>query len=239
MEQKSIHSGHRMRIKERYLSSGFDDFSIHEVLEMILFYGIPRKDTNELAHRLIDHYGSISAVMDASVEDLIENGVTENAAVLLNLIPLLGREYVGDKTIDNDRLYNNRILKNKIRSALTGQCSDNTLVILYDTRGFELFFGFFDREYPFGSNELISKITELSMKYHALSAIIARIKDNGIAYPSKEDIDSIVRIITILTRVGVKLTDFFIFADRNLYSMSQDKDYIDLLGQPRTIYRKI
>lgn len=239
MERKSIHSGHRMRIKERYLSSGFDNFSDHEILEMILFYGIPRKDTNELAHKLIDHYGSISGVMDASVQSLIENGVPEKAAVLLNIIPIIGKEYIDNNSIDLDRMYNNKLQQTKIRAALTGQNSENTLVVLYDTKGIELFFGFFDRELPFGSDAFLGKITELSIKYHALSAVIARIKDNGIAFPSKNDVDSIVKTITMLSRISVKLMDFFILADKNLYSMSHDKNYIDLIGQPKKLYRKI
>ena len=68
----SIHAGHRQRVKERFLNNGLDDFREHEVLEFLLFYCIPRKNTNEIAHRLIQHFGSLKNVMKASVKDLAQ-----------------------------------------------------------------------------------------------------------------------------------------------------------------------
>ena len=228
MEQKSIHSGHRTRIKERYLASGFDDFSDHEILEMILFYGIPRKDTNELAHRLIDHYGSISAVLEAPIKSLIENGVPENAALLLRLMPQLGQAYIKDKTFNNGKIYDIRQRRKKVKSALSENSDGRVLLILYDTKGMELFFGFLGKEYQLYSDEVISKITELCMKYHALSAIIGQNKYNGIAYPSADDFDVTIRLINSLARIGIHLKDHYIQADKTLFSMAHDNNFYEM-----------
>ena len=65
-----LHDGHRQRLLQRFLREGLDGFDEHNILELLLFYAIPRKDTNELAHRLMDDFGSLAGVLDASAQDL-------------------------------------------------------------------------------------------------------------------------------------------------------------------------
>ncbi|MGN0691255.1 MAG: JAB domain-containing protein [Oscillospiraceae bacterium] len=84
---ENVHKGHRKRVRERFLRTGFYGFSEHQVMEMLLFYCVPRRDTNVLAHRLIDHFGSLSAVLDADISELKDFGLSENAAVLFRMIP--------------------------------------------------------------------------------------------------------------------------------------------------------
>ena len=92
------HKGHRDRLKKRFLQSGIDDFEDHNKLELLLFYAIPQKDTNPIAHELLDTFGSLSNVLDAPFEELIKvKGISESSAVLLKLIPPLSRSYLNDK----------------------------------------------------------------------------------------------------------------------------------------------
>ena len=78
-----MHEDHRKRIKARFLTEGLENFEPHNVLELLLFYTIPQKDTNELAHTLINRFGSLAGVFDASFEDLISvNGISEHTAIL-------------------------------------------------------------------------------------------------------------------------------------------------------------
>ena len=100
-----MHKGHRDRVKNRFLNEGLDHFEDHQVLEFLLFYSIPVRDTNELAHTLIRRYGSLSAVLEADVEDLMTvPGIGKNSAVLLSLIPSLSRRYFKDKWGDKPQL---------------------------------------------------------------------------------------------------------------------------------------
>ena len=88
-----IHDGHREKMRQRFLKGGLESFADHEALELLLYYAIPRKDTNPIAHALMDRYGSLSAVLTAPVEDLRKvEGIGENAAVLLKLAPQLCRK---------------------------------------------------------------------------------------------------------------------------------------------------
>lgn len=82
-------------MKSRFLEAGLDGFNDHNALEMLLFYALPRKDTNELAHKLLNHFGSLAAVLEADQKALSEiDGIGENAAVLLKLIPAISRRYM-------------------------------------------------------------------------------------------------------------------------------------------------
>ena len=94
-----MHEGHRDRVKKRFRQEGLDHFSDIQALELLLFYGIPRVDTNPIAHALLDRFGSLSQVLEASPEELMKvPGVGENAALLLTLIPQMGRFYMVDRS---------------------------------------------------------------------------------------------------------------------------------------------
>lgn len=69
-QNKSIHADHRKRVKARFMEYGFSGFEDHEILEMLLYYALPRKDTNIIGHKLIETFGSISAVFDAPIHEL-------------------------------------------------------------------------------------------------------------------------------------------------------------------------
>ena len=91
------HSGHRDRLRERYLSEGLDSFAPHNVLELLLFYSVPRRDTNVLAHRLIEQFGSLVGVLNAGPEQLAQvEGIGMNAAVHLHLVADIARRYYAE-----------------------------------------------------------------------------------------------------------------------------------------------
>lgn len=96
--ESNIHEGHRQRVKARYLSEGLDAFEDHQVLEMLLFFCIPMKDTNELAHKMIREFGSLSGLFEANPKDICKRcGVSENTTILVSLIPSLARRYFKGK----------------------------------------------------------------------------------------------------------------------------------------------
>ena len=80
------HGGHRDRLRERFIRDGLDGFEEHNILEMLLFYPIPQKDTNELAHALLDRFGSLESVFNATPEELMQiDGVGEHTARFLSM----------------------------------------------------------------------------------------------------------------------------------------------------------
>ena len=92
---KNIHSGHRQRLKNRFLADGLRSFNEINTLELLLFYAVPRKDTNPIAHRLLDRFGSLSAVLEAEPALLTEvDGVSEHGALLIKLVASLAHDYI-------------------------------------------------------------------------------------------------------------------------------------------------
>ncbi|MEG0230326.1 MAG: JAB domain-containing protein, partial [Oscillospiraceae bacterium] len=97
-QKDSLHHGHRKRLIERFKENGMDSFSDHEVLELLLFFAIPRKDTNEIGHILINHFGSLSAVFEANIDDLTKiNGIGEHTAMLITIIAPACKKYLDNK----------------------------------------------------------------------------------------------------------------------------------------------
>lgn len=87
-----IHEGHRARMKKKLLENGERSLADHELLEVLLYYAIPRRDTNELAHRLLKQFGSLRGVLSAPVQELAcVSGVGQQAALLLGMVPILCR----------------------------------------------------------------------------------------------------------------------------------------------------
>ncbi len=82
-----LHEGHRMRMRQRALVGGLQSLAPHEVIELILFYAVPRRDVNGVAHELIDKFGSVGGVLSASKTDLMSvRGVGEHAADLFTAL---------------------------------------------------------------------------------------------------------------------------------------------------------
>ena len=67
-----MHTNHRERLKNRFLTEGLDTFDPHNIMELLLFYSIPQRDTNELGHELINRFGSLAGVFDAPFDELLE-----------------------------------------------------------------------------------------------------------------------------------------------------------------------
>lgn len=87
-EKVNLNAGHRERMRQRYIKSGLDGFQPHEVLELLLFYSMPRCDTNKIAHELINHFHTLAGVMNADIKELCSvKGVGEQTALFLNLLP--------------------------------------------------------------------------------------------------------------------------------------------------------
>ena len=95
----NLHEGHRKRLKQRFINDGLSTFEDHNILELLLFYSVPRSDTNEIGHKLLKQFGSLSNVFDAPVEELMKvEGIGEHSAVLIKLIPEICNIYHTDKT---------------------------------------------------------------------------------------------------------------------------------------------
>ena len=98
-DNKNLHQNHRKRIRAELKNNVINENSEpHKILEMLLFYSIPRCDTNEIAHRLLEEFGTIQGVLEAEVEDLMKiEGMGENSALFFKLVRIISARYLLDK----------------------------------------------------------------------------------------------------------------------------------------------
>ena len=219
--KKADHSGHRERLRVRYLANGIEAFAAHEVLELLLFYAIPQRNTNDIAKNLIDHFGSFSGVFDASMDLLIEAGLTQNQAAFIKLIPDVMRRYTLDRHENDSKIVDIYSLSKTMPDRFIGkEDREHAMLLLVDSKGKEVFFGeISDGEFN-ATNISTRKIMRLALNYNAAGAILAHNHPNGLALPSQQDFRVTESLRDALRVVGVELLDHYIIADNECVSMA-------------------
>ncbi|MBQ9747444.1 MAG: RadC family protein [Clostridia bacterium] len=184
-----MHKNHRERLKNRFLAEGLDGFEPHNVLELLLFYGIPQKDTNELAHTLINRFGSLSAVFDAPYEELITvPGIKEHSATLIKMIPQLSRRYFFDKNVCEKTLDSTEKLGEYFVNKYIGATVETVYLLLLDNK-YEPIECILIHEGAVNSAAITTRrLVELALFRRASMAVLAHNHPNGLPIPSMEDI---------------------------------------------------
>lgn len=227
MEKKNLHKDHRQRVRSRYLADGIKTMEEHNILELLLFYGIPYKDTNNIAHELIERFGDLNGVLDSSVEELMQvDGIGENAAALIHLtrdIALRYNESCNKSTYvflnTNDRI------AECLRLKYAGESREIVYVVSLDAHGnigrcVKVCEGTLD-----SVNVDNRQIIEAVVRQKYSDIVLAHNHPNGFAVPSMTDVVATEKLIPLLKAIGVNLIDHMIFADSEYYSMAQSKKY--------------
>lgn len=227
-KEKGLHDGHRNRLRERFVQEGLSKFCDHQIVELILFYAIPRKDTNEIAHRLLNRFGSISAMFDAPIESLQECGITYNAAVLLKLFPKVFSVYSIDQYKQNINTSDEDDIERLIKPYFIGQNEEQVLLALFNPKGKLILCDIISRGTVTASDVNISKILQLSVQHKATGAIIAHNHPSGSNLPSQADLNMTKKLARSLKAVGVLLLDHYIIADMRCRSLSNSEEYEEI-----------
>ncbi len=223
----SIHKDHRKRVKERFCREGLDNFNEINVLELLLFYCVQRRDTNPLAHRLLDHFGKLSNVLEATREELMQvEGVTENIAVYLSFIKDVSRYYMVNQSEKPVVLTSIDECAKYIRPYFVGRPVETVFLLCLDAKC-KVICCKKVSEGGVNSAPISSrKVVEMAILSKATSVVLAHNHPSGIAVPSVEDVQVTGRICTTLKGVDVTLVDHIVFGDDGDYvSMVQSKCY--------------
>lgn len=231
MQNNNIHSGHRKRMRESFLKRDFNSMLEHEILEILLFYAHPRKDTNALAHTLINVFGSLENVLSAPYEELIKvDGVGENAAVLLILFSKLSMRYL--VSIDDETAYKdeNEILK-MLLTRLSCEPKEKVIAVFFDKKGkllniSDVAIGGIE-DATFRPRELL----ERAFRCDATKVVLAHNHPQGFAVPSMADVETTKQVNAIAKSVDVELMDHIIVAGREWYSMKDSGKYPDIFRE--------
>jgi len=215
------HDGHRKRLKARFIKSGLDDFEPHNVLELLLFYSVPRKDTNPLAHRLINRFGSLSGVFDAKPEELMKvDGITENTAVLISMVPQVARKYLEDKAEAKNVIGSFFDIGTYLMPKFVGRTVETVMLASLDNKNKIISCSIVAEGESDRANLSKRKIMEEAMRVDATRVILAHNHPRGFAVPSAEDIYLTEEIYSLLKTVGIELVDHIIFAEDDFVSLA-------------------
>ena len=220
MPEKDIHEGHRQRVKSRFLSEGLDKFAPHNILELLLFFGIPRMDTNEIAHALLNRFGSISEVLDAPYEELIRiKGISENAATLLKLIPTLARVYIEDSRLEKPVLKSPQELGEYFVDRFIGRTNEVVFLLCLDSALKAVHCELLTEGSLTSSNIDVRKIAECVIRHNVNRVALAHNHPRGLAVPSNNDVIVTTDLRGALSQLQVELVDHIIVAGGDYYSI--------------------
>lgn len=224
------HGGHRQRIRERFMENGLNGFAAHEVLELILSFAIPRQDVNPLAHRLIDHFGSLHKVLEADVAQLQQvEGIGEYTAVLLTLFPAVEKRCEQSRQARKESLMNREAAEKHCVRLLKG-CKEEHCYAVYLNGQMEVLA---DVLITRGSLSEVHSyprvIADYALRYNAHAVILCHNHPGGSMTPSSADLASTRHLQQALEHLEIRLIDHIIVADRQAASIMRG-ELLQMLG---------
>ncbi len=211
--------GHRQRVRERFLRVGLEGFADHEIIELLLFYCIPYKDTKQTAYALLKRFGSISGILDADVSELVKiPGITENTAVLFRLIPQMVSVYYRQSR--KNTIYNNTtVLSDMFRPYFVGAGENRFMLACFDGDLHMISIAQVS-EPRNGSSEIsFRRILSEALNDKCRMAALAHNHPMSSPKPSDEDVAVTRKIGNLLKEIDVRLMDHIIIGGDKTYSM--------------------
>jgi DNA repair protein RadC len=217
------HHGHRRRKKEQFLKNGLDGLPEHEPLEFLLFYAVPRGDTNSIAHSLIKRFGSLTEVLNADYNELkTVDGVGDNAASLICFAKMFSKLYLQNQAqSDLIELYNSDNLKDFCRSLFVG-CDEEEFHCIYLTDNLRLISHEKICSGRLGKVDIpVRKITRSILDNNCSRLVITHNHPAGSCLPSRADVDSTQKIRTLYAGMEVELIDHIIIGRDGVSSLRE------------------
>jgi len=217
---------HRERVRKAYLKNSFDSMSDSNVLELLLFYAIPRKDVKEIAYALINRFGSLEGVFDADIKELIKvDGVGENTAILINLFHNVGIRINKNKNAKiktlNDSIKSMEFAENE----LSGLTKEEILVITLDNKLNIISANNVSQGNAGTASVEPYKILESIVKDSASNIILAHNHPGGESKPSLADLNFTIEVINLCRMIHVHVNDHIIVGENGAFSMANDIEY--------------
>ena len=218
-KKKNVHQGHRIRLKRKLVNSP-DSILPHEALEILLFYALPQKNTNPLAHELLDKFGSISGVLQADFHDLMSvDGIKEHSATLIKLMQTMFKMYVEDKYESKKSKVTQDNLRRYLSPLFIGEKDESFYALMLDSE-----FAFISTvKLSQGTNNSSTvyprEIVKKALEVNATNVILVHNHTNGILAPSAGDVRSTELIRQALGVINVQLIDHIIVADKRYASV--------------------
>ena len=218
----SVHEGHRQRMKRQFSEHGGEGMNDIQFLEMLLFYAIPRSDTNELSHALLERYGSIRGVLDADEADLQNvRGVGENTVLLLKTVKETLRRYMSSPTGEKAFICSSADAGRYFVPILGFETDEKVYLMCLNARGGVISCTQIGTGTLRGVNVSIRRIVDEAVRRHCTSVVLAHNHPGGFAIPSVEDRSYTMELKHALELMDIRLMDHIIVAEGDYVSFAQ------------------
>ena len=208
---KDLHKGHRERMRKRYLVSGFDGFSDHEILEFLLSYSVRQMNMNDTAHLLMNRFRSISGGLNASISELKGvPGIGDNSALLRSMMPKLLARYEFDRRAEKGDIYTGEKIKDFLLTHYFGESAEHSVLMLFDGDMRLIEYIKFDKGTGNHCDIDTSLLAEYVFTKHADVFVIAHNHPNGSPEPSHDDILFTRRISDLFRYFGKYFFEHYI-----------------------------
>lgn len=217
-----LHEGHRERVRKRFLAEGMDSFADHQILELLLFYCIPIKDTNDLAHKLLSEFGSLAGLFEASPEEICKQcKVSTNTAVLLSLMPSLARRYFTGKWSEKPLLNSSSKAGEYVVSLFVGRTYEVFYLLCLNAQN-RVNYAALVHEGTINEAPVYPRlIVETALRHQASTVILAHNHPGGTLRPSGADKEVTERIVAALGAISIQVADHIIVAGHEYYSFME------------------
>ena len=221
-KKENLHEGHRKRVKERFLKHGLESFTEIQVLETLLFYAVPKKDTNETAHLLLNTFGSLKKVFEADYDMLLKvNGIGENAASLIKFFQMASKRYLELVYMEQqETVYNTPdSLMDYCKRLFLGEKKELVYVIGLDADLVIVNKELINEGCPDNSSIPFRKITDFVSKSNISRIVITHNHPNGLFLASQADIAITQDLVQVMEQIGIDVVDHIIVGKTGAASM--------------------
>ena len=218
------YSGHRRRLKARFIKGGREALNDYELLELLLTFAIPRRDTKPLAKQLLQRYGSFAAVMDRPPEDLMEiSGIGEQAATLLRLTRACMTQYLAEENTGQPVLDSPQKVIRYVRSEIGGLDKEVFMLLCLDSAGHLIVPQIISHGTVNQTAVYPREVMETALKNRAAAMILVHNHPSGSLTPSQHDRNLTTKIRAIGDELGINVHDHLIVTRDRAYSIMLDK----------------
>jgi DNA repair protein RadC len=217
------HAGHRERLRARFAQAGLAGFAPHEALELLLTFAIPRRDVNPLAHRLINHFGSLPRVLEASAEDLqAVPGIGPHAASLIGLMLPLFRLYRQGLVAEQEKGTGEADILALCQALLMGERVERFYVLALDGRGKLLGHSRVSSGDDGETAVYPRLIVQALLRFGAAACVLAHNHPSGVLQPSSADISLTQALAEMMRPLGIVLKDHVIVGGDGAFSFARE-----------------
>ena len=226
-DSSSHHAGHRGRLRAKYKKNGVDSLEFHEVLELLLFYPIPRRDTNITAHELAKRFnGSIAEIFEASDKTLKDiPGISDQTILFFRLLIDIKRLYNIEIANKSNERTDRKFYENYLIAHFTGRKVEEVVLITLNNKFEKISCDVICTGSVNASKVDLQKMVRTALEYNASGVIVAHNHPNGPDYPSPEDLDITRRMERLFSEISIHFVDHYVVSDTKISSIKEQAVY--------------